>query len=64
MCAKWLNIDEAVQYIRGRGIPITRGTLYTNVSRKNQPRSYKIGRALRFKISDLADWIDSSTRER
>jgi predicted DNA-binding transcriptional regulator AlpA len=61
---RWLNIDEAVEYIRGRGIPITRQTLYTRVSRYKQPKSYKIGKALRFKISDLDDWIESITRER
>ena len=64
MCAKWLNIDEAVEYIRGIGIPITRQTLYTRVSRYKTPKSYKIGKALRFKISDLDDWIDEITRER
>jgi predicted DNA-binding transcriptional regulator AlpA len=61
---RWLNIDEAVEYIRGRGIPITRQTLYTRVSRYKRPKSYKIGKALRFKISDLDEWIDSITRER
>jgi predicted DNA-binding transcriptional regulator AlpA len=61
---KWLNIDEAVAYIHGRGIPTTRQTLYTRVSRYKQPKSYKIGNALRFKISDLDAWIDSITKER
>ena len=64
MLDKWLNIDEAVEYILGMGIPITRNTLYTRVSRYKQPKSYKIGKALRFTISDLDDWIDSITRER
>ena len=61
---KWLNIDEAVEYLRSKGVNITRGTLYTNVSRYKKPKSYKIGKALRFKTSDLDDWIDSITRER
>ena len=64
MLDKWLTIDEAVEYIRGRGISITRQSLYTRVSRYKQPKSYKIGKALRFTISDLDDWIDSITRER
>ena len=64
MLDKWLNIDEAIEYIFGMGIPITRNTLYTRVSRYKQPKSYKIGKALRFTISDLDDWIDSITRER
>jgi predicted DNA-binding transcriptional regulator AlpA len=64
MCEKWLNIDEAVEYIRSRGIPITRSTLYTKVSRDKKPKSYKFGKALRFKISDLNNWIDSITIER
>jgi predicted DNA-binding transcriptional regulator AlpA len=61
---KWLDIDEAVAYLRSKGVAITRGTLYTNVSRYNKPKSYKVGKRLRFKISDLDDWIDSITRER
>jgi predicted DNA-binding transcriptional regulator AlpA len=61
---KWLDIDEAVAYLRSKGVKITRDTLYTSVSRYKKPKSYKIGKALRFKISDLDEWIDSITRER
>jgi predicted DNA-binding transcriptional regulator AlpA len=61
---KWLDIDEAVTYLRSRGVKITRTTLYSNVSRYKKPKSYKIGQALRFKISDLDDWIDEITKER
>jgi predicted DNA-binding transcriptional regulator AlpA len=64
MLDKLLNIDEAAEYIRGRGISITPRTLYTKVSRYKQPKSYKIGKALRFTIADLDDWINSITRER
>jgi predicted DNA-binding transcriptional regulator AlpA len=64
MLDKWLTIDEAVEYIRGRGISITRQSLYTRVSRYKQPRSYKIGKRLRFTISDLDEWIASITKER
>jgi predicted DNA-binding transcriptional regulator AlpA len=60
----WLDMDEEVAYLRSIGVKITRKTLYSNVSRLKQPRSYKIWRALRFKRSDLDDWIDSITRER
>ena len=61
---QWLNIDEAVAYLRSKGVSITRNTLYTNVSRNKKPKSYKIGRALRFKRSDLDAWTDEITKER
>jgi predicted DNA-binding transcriptional regulator AlpA len=61
---RWLDIDDAVAYLRSRGVKITRKTLYSNVSRYKKPKSYKIGGALRFKISDLDNWIDEITRER
>jgi predicted DNA-binding transcriptional regulator AlpA len=61
---RWLDIDEAVAYLRSKGVKITRQSLYTSISRHKKPRSYKIGKALRFKISDLDDWIDSITKER
>jgi predicted DNA-binding transcriptional regulator AlpA len=61
---KWLDINEAVTYLRSKGADISRATLYSNVSRYKLPKSYKIGRALRFKIADLDDWVDSITRER
>ena len=60
----WLDIDQAVTYLRSQGVKITRKTLYSNVSRFKTPKSYKIGKALRFKRSDLDDWIDSITKER
>jgi predicted DNA-binding transcriptional regulator AlpA len=61
---EWLDIDQAVEYLRSKGVKITRKTLYSNVSRLKQPKSYKIGKALRFKVSDLDDWIASITKER
>lgn len=61
---RWLDIDDAVAYLRSRGVKITRKTLYSNLSRYKKPKSYKIGGALRFKISDLDNWIDEITRER
>jgi predicted DNA-binding transcriptional regulator AlpA len=61
---KWLDIDQAVAYLRSRGVKITRKTLYSNVSRYKQPKSYKIGRALRFRLFDLDAWIDEITRVR
>ena len=60
----WLDIDQAVAYLRSKGVKITKRTLYTNICKFKKPRSFKIGRALRFKISDLDDWIDSITTER
>jgi predicted DNA-binding transcriptional regulator AlpA len=61
---KWLDINEAVAYLRSRGVKITRETLYSNISRYKKPKSYKIGGALRFKSSDLDAWIDEITMER
>jgi predicted DNA-binding transcriptional regulator AlpA len=60
----WLDMDGAVAYLRSKGVKITRKTLYSNVSRYKKPKSYKIGKALRFKRSDLDDWIDEITKER
>jgi predicted DNA-binding transcriptional regulator AlpA len=61
---KWLDIDEAVAYLRSRGVKITRKTLYSIVSRYKKPKSYKIGGALRFKLFDLDAWVDEITSER
>ena len=61
---KWLDIEQAVAYLRSRGVKITRTTLYSDVSRYKKPKSYKIGRALRFRLFDLDAWIDEITRER
>jgi predicted DNA-binding transcriptional regulator AlpA len=61
---RWLDIDEAVAYLRSKGVKITRGTLYTNVSRYKKPSCFKIGKALRFRIADLDEWIASITKER
>jgi predicted DNA-binding transcriptional regulator AlpA len=64
MDEEWLTLDEAVGYLRLKGVKITRKTLYSNVSRYKQPKSYKIGKALRFKRSDLDAYIASITKER
>jgi predicted DNA-binding transcriptional regulator AlpA len=61
---KWLNIDEAVAYLRSKGVQITRKSLYTQVSRWRKPKSYKIGNALRFKASDLDEHAERITVER
>jgi predicted DNA-binding transcriptional regulator AlpA len=61
---EWFDLDGAVAYMRSKGVKITRKTLYSNVSRFNKPKSYKIGKALRFKRSDLDGWIASITKER
>jgi hypothetical protein len=34
---KWLDIDEAVAYLRSRGVKITRTTLYSNVADTKGP---------------------------
>jgi hypothetical protein len=61
---RWLDIDEAVAYVRAKGIKTTKRSLYTKVSRYKKPRSYKIGGQLLFKPSDLDAWIASITKER
>jgi predicted DNA-binding transcriptional regulator AlpA len=61
---EWFDIDQAVAYLRSKGVKITRKTLYSNVSRYKKPKSYKIGKALRFKQSDLDDWLNEITKER
>jgi excisionase family DNA binding protein len=61
---EWFDLDGAVAYLRSKSVTITRKTLYSNVSRYKLPKSYKIGKALRFKRSDLDAWIESITKER
>jgi predicted DNA-binding transcriptional regulator AlpA len=61
---EWLDIDQALAYLRSRGVKITKTTLYSDVSRIKKPRSYKIKGALRFKRSDLDAWVDEITKER
>jgi predicted DNA-binding transcriptional regulator AlpA len=61
---QWLDIDQAVTYLRSKGVKTTRKSLYSMVCRLRQPKSYKIGRALRFKQVDLDEWVASITRER
>jgi hypothetical protein len=62
---EWLDIDQAVEYFRRvKGVTRTRKSLYSDVSRFKKPKSYKIGKALRFKRPDLDNWADSITKER
>jgi hypothetical protein len=61
---KWLDIDQALEYLRYRGVTITKRSLYSNISRYRKPRRYKILGPLRFTIADLDAWIDSITRVR
>jgi hypothetical protein len=61
---EWLDIDQALTYLRFRGVKITKKTLYSDVSRIKKPRSYKIKGALRFKRSDLDAYVDEITKER
>jgi excisionase family DNA binding protein len=53
-----LTIDEAADYLA-----ITKATLYTWRSRRTGygPRAVKVGGCLRFKRSDLDDWIAAHT---
>ena len=64
MSDKPLDIDEAVTYLRGKGVKVTKQSLYSQVSRFKRPKAYKIGRALRFNTSDLDEHVNSITTER
>jgi predicted DNA-binding transcriptional regulator AlpA len=64
MLNKLLNVDEALAYLRERGVKITKKTLYSKLSRNNKPHALKIGRELRFTTDDLDDYIVSITKER
>jgi predicted DNA-binding transcriptional regulator AlpA len=61
---KWINVDQTLEYLNQRGVQITKSSLYSHISRYKLPRSYKIRGRLRFKISDLDDWIRSITKDR
>jgi predicted DNA-binding transcriptional regulator AlpA len=64
MSNKPLDIDEAVAYLRAKGVKITKKSLYSQISRIKRPRAFKIGRALRFDVADLDDHVRSITTER
>jgi predicted DNA-binding transcriptional regulator AlpA len=64
MANKPLNVDEALAYLKEKGVQITKKTLYTIVSRFKRPKAKKIGRALRFEVPDLDDYVASITRDR
>jgi hypothetical protein len=53
MLNKLLDIDEALAYLRERGVKITKKSLYSQLSRFKKPRALKIGRNLRFTAADL-----------
>jgi excisionase family DNA binding protein len=57
--SKWITADEAARYLRLASV----GVLYDFVYEKRVPY-YKLGRLLRFKISDLDQWLESSKIER
>jgi hypothetical protein len=59
-----LTVDEAVAYLRSKGVKVTKASLYSLVSRLKKPRALKIGRSLRFTIADLDDYVRSITKER
>jgi hypothetical protein len=59
-----LNIDEAVAYLREKGVKVTKQSLYSQISRFKKPKALKIGRALRFTIADLDNHVKSITTER
>ncbi len=57
--SKWITADEAARYLRLSSV----GVLYDFVYEKRVPY-YKLGRLLRFKISDLDQLLESSKIER
>jgi predicted DNA-binding transcriptional regulator AlpA len=64
MLKRLLDVDEAIVYLRERGVKITKQSLYTQICRLKKPRALKIGRSLRFTTEDLDEYVRSITRER
>jgi hypothetical protein len=64
MSNKPLNVDEALAYLREKGVQITKKTLYSIVSRFKRPKAKKIGGRLRFEVPDLDAYVVSITRDR
>jgi hypothetical protein len=64
MSNKFLDIDEALAYLRERGVKITKKSLYSKLSRIKKPHAKKIGVNLRFTSVDLDEYILSITTER
>ncbi|MEZ4815507.1 MAG: helix-turn-helix domain-containing protein [Bdellovibrionota bacterium] len=57
--SKWITADEAARYLRLSSV----GVLYDFVYEK-RVTYYKLGRLLRFKLSDLDQLLESSKIER
>lgn len=57
--SKWINAEEAARYLKLSSVGVLRNLVYE----KRIPY-YKLGRLLRFKISDLDQVIEASRIER
>ena len=58
-----LTINEAVEYLRELGQPLSRPTLYSLVSRELVPYR-KIGTRVAFSRTELAQWVADRTKSR
>lgn len=59
---KYLNINEAVNYIRSKGINIQKSTIYQKTC-KGQIPFKRYGRSLYFDAELLEEWINDSLRK-
>lgn len=57
--APLLSLDELTAWTS-----IPKSTLYSLLSAGRGPRCLKIGRALRFRASDVESWLEALTNER
>lgn len=57
-----LTIDEAIEFLKGHGLPIRKGHIYNLVTNGRIPYR-KRGRYLNFSKHELLAWLDSRTSE-
>lgn len=57
--APLLSLDELTAWTS-----IPKSTLYSLISAGKGPRCLKIGRVLRFRVSDVESWLDALTNAR
>lgn len=55
-----LNLNDAINFLKRNGYPISKSTLYKLTSGSAIP-FYRFGHRLVFKISELEDWCKSKT---
>lgn len=60
---EWFNADAAVDYINNIGGSICKSTLYKRVC-YNKLRSFKMGKSLMFKRSDLDQYVEDERQSK